>query len=226
MDSEPCTISPQSSIQTAMEMLVSFGKSFLFVVDDNLTLLGVIPDYELLKARMTGIELSDPVQQLLCYSVNIISPLAPLPEAASLLRESRYRHFAVVDQGVLVGEMSRERLLEWIVTMDRLNKNISSWWDMIDNNVSEAEPTDQELQEIEQEFEHSTDEFIEKMCSEENTSPAIEPSSPFRQGAPNKPLSQEAFAELALHSLGMSDGAKVKRPSSQTVPCRKMIPTP
>jgi CBS domain-containing protein len=56
MTQRPVMVSPQCSADTALEVISRHGVSEIYVADKQGRLLGVVPDFELLKAELSGEE--------------------------------------------------------------------------------------------------------------------------------------------------------------------------
>jgi CBS domain-containing protein len=111
MTSHPVSIDPQTTIATAIEMLTAAGVSELYVTDRDVRLLGVVTDYELLKARMSGIPAESGVTTQMSRGMMTVTPDANVESVARLFRDGRYSQLAVVADGRLVGVVHRREVL-------------------------------------------------------------------------------------------------------------------
>ena len=116
MSSEPAAVRWGASIEAAMTHLLDCDASELYVVDDERRLLGVVPDFALLKARLMDIAVCDPVERIMTSGVSTIAPTALAEEVAPRFREGRCRQMAVTDAGRLVGQIARRDVL-WMLRM-------------------------------------------------------------------------------------------------------------
>jgi CBS domain-containing protein len=107
----------KTSLADAERMLLSYGVDELFVVDERGWLCGVVPDYELLKARMApSLELRT-VEAVMSRRFLVIEPDSPLTLAGRYLREHVHRRLVVVEERRLLGQITRRSVLAWLRAM-------------------------------------------------------------------------------------------------------------
>ncbi len=114
MSIDVVSVPRHTSIDDAERLLIQHGLDELFVTDAQGRLLGVLPDYALLKHRMSA-----PAQE--CQSVEclmsrrflVIGVDSPLAVASRYLREHVHRRLVVVDDMQLVGQVTRRSVLRW-----------------------------------------------------------------------------------------------------------------
>lgn len=114
MSTELVVTTLRTSLAEAERMLLSCGVDELFVVDDGGALCGVVPDYELLKVRMTAACHSATVESVMSRRFLVIGPESPLTVAARYLREHVHRRLAVIDEGRLIGQVTRRSVIAWL----------------------------------------------------------------------------------------------------------------
>ena len=123
------TLKPQDSLQHAHDRLRKYRINQFPVVRDG-KLVGIVTDRDLRDAypsslrriRTEDIEefaAEHTVDQLMTREVVTISPEAPLREAALRLRQYRLGALPVMEEGQLVGIITRSDLLEAMLTGDR-----------------------------------------------------------------------------------------------------------
>ena len=123
------TLKPQDSLQHAHDRLRKYRINQFPVVRDG-KLVGIVTDRDLRDAypsslrriRTEDIEefaAEHTVDQLMTREVVTISPEAPLREAALRLRQYRLGALPVMEEGQLVGIITRSDLLEAMLAADR-----------------------------------------------------------------------------------------------------------
>lgn len=137
MTRDVITVRPETSIHAAARLMVDHGVSGLPVVDDAGALVGLITEGDLIVRqkpasrpkrwqlfladtarlareyqRATGLTVGEVMTQDLVS----IAPDAPLAAVAALLEEHRIRRLPVVEDGVLVGVISRADLIKVVAT--------------------------------------------------------------------------------------------------------------
>lgn len=115
MTGKPARIRQDATLDEALDIILREGVQDLYVVDENGRLTGILPDYELLKAQLTGVAGSGHVESLMTRLVKSFSPEMEIGEAARLFRDCRYTRVAVVRDGRLIGQISRGDVLRSLV---------------------------------------------------------------------------------------------------------------
>lgn len=121
MTKRPVMVSPQCSVDTALEVISRHGVSEIYVADKQGRLLGVVPDFELLKAELSGEAADATVEQLMSRSIPVFAPLSDAAEVARLFRDGRYRQFPVVSAGRLVGVITRQDVMRLMAVLRRID---------------------------------------------------------------------------------------------------------
>jgi predicted transcriptional regulator len=111
MAKRPVTIDQHASIDEALDLLLQEAVSELYVTGDSGRLVGVVPDYELLKAQLAQVACSTAVETLMSRSFVTTDPRCLLSALAPIFRESYCRRIAVVDNGQLVGQIDRRHVI-------------------------------------------------------------------------------------------------------------------
>jgi len=111
MSTEVWTIDSAATLLEAEQFLLATGASELYALDRSERVVGVLPDYELLKTRIM-----EPLGHVLVrermFPVSYsLRPTSTLMEAAALLRLNIHRRLPVMDQGKLCGMVSRTDVL-------------------------------------------------------------------------------------------------------------------
>ena len=123
------TLKPQDSLQHAHDRLRKYRINQFPVVRDG-SLVGIVTDRDVRTAypsSLSRIRTEDieefagerPVDQVMTREVVTISPEATLREAALRLRQYRLGALPVMEEGKLVGIITRSDLLEAMLTGDR-----------------------------------------------------------------------------------------------------------
>jgi acetoin utilization protein AcuB len=116
------TIKPQDSLRHARERMVKYRINQLPVVVND-KLVGIITDRDVRDAYPSSLRLihgkdidefgdSHTVEEVMTYNVVTVSPDTTLREAAQRLRTQRFGALPVVENGALVGIITRSDLLD------------------------------------------------------------------------------------------------------------------
>lgn len=137
MTRDVIAVAPETSVHAAAQLMLDHGVSGLPVVDDAGHLVGLITEGDLIVRqkphrwpkwwqlffedtarlareyqRATGLT----VGEVMTRALVCIAPDAPLAAAAALVEEHRIRRLPVVEDGVLVGVISRADLIKPVAT--------------------------------------------------------------------------------------------------------------
>lgn len=107
----PLSLPPDTTIALAEDHLIQAGAAEIFLTDPEERLLGIVPDYELLKYRLLAGDPAAPISRLMSPVQVALPPDAPLEAAARLLREHVHPSVPIVQHGRLIGQLSRNSLL-------------------------------------------------------------------------------------------------------------------
>ncbi|MBY4893867.1 CBS domain-containing protein [Rhodobacteraceae bacterium N5(2021)] len=108
------TLSPDQEINNAMHVLLKHGVSGAPVVDGEARLVGILTEKDCLRAALEASYYRDwgkPVSAYMQRDVATIEPDIDILAACQTLLDGPYRRFPVVDDGRLVGLISRTDVL-------------------------------------------------------------------------------------------------------------------
>ncbi len=120
MTERPVTVLPDCSADCAIDILYRTEVTELYVTDQSGRLLGVLPDYELLKAQLSGESREATAEQLMSRGIPVFSPEADAAEVARLFRDARFSRFPIVRAGRLVGIITRGDILRLMAVLRRI----------------------------------------------------------------------------------------------------------
>lgn len=108
----PVTIRAEESLNVAWQRLLENDAAELYVVDDEQHLQGIVPDYELLKARLSGSWSELTVAQVMSHRVVCFTRDTPFAVALKAFREGQHTRVAVLEDGRLIGQITRRLALK------------------------------------------------------------------------------------------------------------------
>ena len=106
------TISPESSVQEGIELLLSQGVSGLPVVDRQGSLVGIVTEFALLGLAYDDKIRQDTVAQHMTTDVLTIEADDPISKVVDLCLVHRVRRVPVMEQGKLPGLVGRRDVLK------------------------------------------------------------------------------------------------------------------
>lgn len=114
-------VSPQCSADEALNILDRHEATELYVTDKLGRLLGVLPDYEVIKTQLSGEAHEATVEQLMSRGVPVFKPESDAAEVARLFRDARFGRFPVVNAGRLVGVITRADIVRLMAVLRRID---------------------------------------------------------------------------------------------------------
>lgn len=121
MTQDPTTVTPETSLARAEELLERHGWNALPVVEPPRRLVGVVTSLDLLKAfRFTPDHLfppyeqimSRPVREIMSEKLATVNPRTPLTRALEKMVRTRNKSLPVALDGELVGILTREDVMK------------------------------------------------------------------------------------------------------------------
>lgn len=113
------TIPCNATLAEAERILIAERLPELFVTDEAGFVVGVIPDYALVKLHLTDAEPPAGLETVMSRRFLVIGPDSPLSVAARYLREHLHHRLAVVENRQLIGVLTRTRVLEYLASTHR-----------------------------------------------------------------------------------------------------------
>ncbi len=113
-------VSPECSADEALNILDRHDATELYVTDKIGRLLGVLPDYEIIKTQLSGEAHEATVEQLMSRGVPVFQPESDAAEVARLFRDARFGRFPVVSAGRLVGVITRGDIVRLMAVLRRI----------------------------------------------------------------------------------------------------------
>lgn len=113
-------LSPQMEVMAAVNQLVKHHISGAPVVDAGGTLVGMLSEMDCMQVGLIAAEdtcVAGPVSQFMKASVVFVSPDDSLTQLAQLFLSKPFRRYPVMENGKLVGQISRSDVLKAINAM-------------------------------------------------------------------------------------------------------------
>lgn len=120
MNKQPPTIDANASVDQAVVELMNHKVPDLYVTNKHGNLVGVIPEYELLKLFLNGNNKETTVADVMSGNLTTIRATYGIMQVAPLFRNSYLQRLAVVDEGKLIGELHRRDVIWLLATVDRI----------------------------------------------------------------------------------------------------------
>lgn len=112
------TFSPDTEVMSAVHQLVKSGHSGAPVVDAQGKLVGMLSERDCLKIALVAAQdtcIAGPVSQFMSREISTVNSDLSITQLASLfLNNTHFRRYPVVDNGKLVGQVSRTDVLRAI----------------------------------------------------------------------------------------------------------------
>ncbi len=109
------SITPEVTVGQAIEMLLGHSISGMPIVDDENRLVGIITEFQLMRAISRPDLKNDPVSGMMTTDVISVTEDTILSDVAGVMEANRIRRVPVVRNGELVGIVARRDLLRYIM---------------------------------------------------------------------------------------------------------------
>ncbi len=119
MDTEICTLSPETDIREAVTFLLNNRRTGAPVVNADNEVIGLLSEYDCLRLLAMGTDAEQPegtVADFMTEEPTTVPPRMNVYYAAGLFMGTRFRRFPVVEDGKLVGAITRFDILHAINT--------------------------------------------------------------------------------------------------------------
>ena len=117
----PVTVRPDCTADEALELFFEYETPELYVVDKSSRLLGVLPDYELLKTHLSGEAQGATVEHLMSRSVPVFTVDSDAADVARMFRDNQCSRMPVVKSDRLVGIVTRTDILRLMAVLRRVD---------------------------------------------------------------------------------------------------------
>lgn len=111
---KPLTITPDTEITQVVRLLIDHDLSGALVVDRTGAVVGIVTERDCIAVATTADyyeEWGGPVEKYMTSPVEHVSPDENLVDVATRMASSRYRRYPVLDNGRLVGLLTRREVL-------------------------------------------------------------------------------------------------------------------
>jgi CBS domain-containing protein len=128
MNTSVITISPQEDVYEAMRMMALNNVTGLPVVDEDGTLVGIITEKDILVLLYNSLEEADlsravgTVGQFMTRHVISFGPADNLVDIAECLSTNHFRRVPILENGKLVGIISRRDVIRYIRDLQQQNE--------------------------------------------------------------------------------------------------------
>jgi CBS domain-containing protein len=116
------TVGPETTTAEAIGLLLKHEISGMPVVDDDGNLVGILSERDCLKPLVDSQYFESPstrVAELMSTELKTVSPETGIMKVAELFLNNRYRRLPVLENGRLVGQISRRDVLRAIREVHR-----------------------------------------------------------------------------------------------------------
>ena len=115
MTTKIITIGPEESLLDAMQLLVCREISGMPVVDENEKMIGIITEKNILNFVFSGNLKNTRVDEVMTRDVTSFAPGADAETIALAIGEGRFRRVPIIEDGKVVGIVSRRDILRVIL---------------------------------------------------------------------------------------------------------------
>lgn len=116
------TVPPDTNTEEAVSLMLRHGISGMPVVDEEGVLVGVVSEYDLLECVLDQPARIPPVARYMTTEVRTVAPEDDTMEVARIFLECNYRRLPVVEDGRLIGLVSRRDIIRLIDALRSLGE--------------------------------------------------------------------------------------------------------
>ncbi len=138
MSWHPPAVPATATVDEALAVLLRDEAPEIYVLNSAGHLVGLVPDFAFLKARIIRTPGNLPVSSLMTRSITCVGPNEAIQEVLPLFREGRCLRVAVEDRGRLVGTLSRGDILRTMVVAEQLGLDLGELGEPLDQTVPKA----------------------------------------------------------------------------------------
>lgn len=131
MTVNPISVVTGTSLQEAATQMILAESSEIYITDQQHNLLGVVPEYEILKHKLMYQNLEAPIDSIMHAQIEALSPELDAVQLSHLFRDRRNSCMAVTENGRLVGKLSCRDVFRTIMALESVES--------IDNTCEETE---------------------------------------------------------------------------------------
>ena len=120
------TLKKGSKIENAARILAQTDSGCVVIVEDNKP-IGIITELDFVRQVVSkGISLKEPVSKIMTSPVTSVMPDMKLDEVLKLIDTKRFRRYPVVENGELVGLVTKKDIVNSISDNLRFHRNIQN----------------------------------------------------------------------------------------------------
>ena len=116
MAANDVVVSPETTLAEAARQLARLDITGLPVTDADGHVVGIITESDLLDAFLAQLSTEASIETLMTAYVITVDEFTPADQVIKILREQKIHHLPVVRQGVVVGLITPQSVLHYMVT--------------------------------------------------------------------------------------------------------------
>ncbi|MDF1743459.1 MAG: CBS domain-containing protein [Gimesia sp.] len=120
MTVNPVSVLTGTSLQEAAEQMILAESAEIYITDHQMKLLGVVPDYQILKHKLMYQDLEAPIDSIMHVQIDALSPENEALQLIHYFRDRRNSCMAVTENGRLVGKLSCRDLFRTIMALESI----------------------------------------------------------------------------------------------------------
>lgn len=120
MTLDPVTVDANATIGETINLILNRAVGEVYVRDADGLLLGAVSDYAVLKARLNRTAIEQPISSIMSRALVVLNPNATLESVAGSFRDSCHGQVAVVEDGRVIGQLSRRDVLRAMLVLDEI----------------------------------------------------------------------------------------------------------
>lgn len=138
MTVNPVSVLTGTSLRDASKQMILAESSEIYITDHQMKLLGVVPDYQILKHKLMYENMEASIDSIMHVQIDALSPDNDALQLIHLFRDRRNSCMAVTENGRLVGKLSCRDLFRTIMALESIEVNEESAADLEPSTITES----------------------------------------------------------------------------------------
>ncbi|MBI3027007.1 CBS domain-containing protein [Candidatus Woesearchaeota archaeon] len=126
MSTDVSTLKKEAKIEDAARLLAKGGSGCVVIVDNNKP-IGIVTELDFVKNMVSkGSSFKEPISRIMSSPVTFMSRSMKLDEALKIIDTKKFRRYPVVENGELIGLVTKRDMVNAISDNVRLHRNIQN----------------------------------------------------------------------------------------------------
>lgn len=126
MKTDLVTVSKETPIYDAIATMVDRNITGLPVIEDDMTLVGIITEKDVLSLLYNFEDNAGAVEDYMTENIISFKPDDPITDIAQSFKDNNFRRVPIVTEGKIIGVISRKDIISYVSRMKRQSANATA----------------------------------------------------------------------------------------------------